>query len=119
MTVLKQLVIVLIVLNGAKLQSTPYTVSVVGREANDVTLRCSISGSIVQNPDFWVNLTDATFRSMLDGLGVEYQYRGDDGELQFSMQQDLEGYYYCGDDISSGRISNNVTLLGERPVGMQ
>ena len=88
MTMLNQLVIVLIWLNVKV--AMPYILSVVGREANDVTWRCSLSGSIVQDPDFWVITfkTDATFRSMLD-VGARWSISAGempDGELQFSMQ---------------------------------
>ena len=111
-------IILLILLHGAQLQSPPYSVSF-GRQpgSNDITLRCRDGGgSIVRDPDFWVNLTDATLRSMLAELGVQHQYRANDGELQFSIQQDLEGYYYCSSDINSGMVSSNATLLGERFV---
>ena len=90
----------------------PYTVTVSGRIDNRVTLKCRGSDSIdILSPIFSLNDTRQDLKTQL----VPGSYLGGSARLSltFEITRRLEGYYFCGPDLSSISEEMPVALIGK------
>ena len=101
---------VLLILRWSLVHSVP---ELTGRTGNELTLICRDNSDIAQlaNAEFWLNSTRLT-----DLLPTgSYELRSDIGKIEFTINPDLEGYFYCGSD-TSGRSINALELTGKLTV---
>ena len=57
-------------------------------------------------------------QSLLDREDIMYEF-SDEGLLTFEIQQDIEGYYYCGRDSSAEVPDNAKEILCECNLSIQ
>ena len=77
---------------------------------NELTLVCrdDSTGNAFPNADFWLNSTSTLLTDILS----RYDLRSNSGEIDFTINPDLEGSFYCG-SVSNGRSSNALELTGK------
>ena len=93
------------------------------RTGNNVQLQCRESffngdppADLLELDLFHFNSTRQSVSSLLDANGIDYDFDRDrEGILSFEVQQNIEGYYYCSRNISSGLPDDEddyETILG-------
>ena len=102
----------------SKLEIRTYT-----RTGNTVQLQCReklFNGNppvdLLELGLFLFNSTRQSVSSLLDANGIDYDFDRDrDAILSFEVQQNIEGYYYCSRNMSSGLPDDEddyETILG-------
>ena len=91
---------------------------VVNREAssNAITLQCRVrmldnSIAPLQGARFYVNETTRDLVTLLSVRNIPYTSEEEEGQIEFSLPQDLEANYLCG--LNSTYVSTSVPLLCE------
>ena len=92
-----------------------------GRHGNTVSLQCRenhFNGeplTVLRNVSlFLFNSTGRLVTSLLEENHIRPDFDLDsDGKLNFDVQQNIEGYYYCSRDMSAGVPSDYETILGK------
>ena len=97
--------VVLLILRWSLVHSAPELT--VRRVGNELTLSCRDNLHIaLANAEFWLNSTRLTDLLLPGSYGLDI------GKIDFTINPDLEGYFYCDSDTTSRSI-NTLELTGK------
>ena len=103
-----KVVVGVLILHWSLVHSSPELSRRIRGSPNELTLSCRDEfGIAFPDAEFWLNSSTRLTDLLSTG---SYDLRSNRGELDFTINPDLEGYFSCG---SSGHFSNPLELTGK------